>query len=109
MYGFTGKILTIDLTAQTSTVLEKHEDFYKQVLGGSFLAAKLFEEAVSGAGELQPFAPTNAIVFATGPCCVQRSLITCNISSAVTIPTSLLSRVTKTRCIPPLSMVSATS
>jgi len=67
MYGFTGKILTIDLTAQTSTVLEKSEDFYKQVLGGSFLAAKLFEEAVSGAGELQPFAPTNAIVFATGP------------------------------------------
>ncbi|MCP3951318.1 MAG: hypothetical protein GY697_03750 [Desulfobacterales bacterium] len=67
MYGFTGNILTIDLTAQTSRVLEKSEDFYKQYLGGSFLAAKLFEEAVQGARGLQPFAPGNAIVFATGP------------------------------------------
>lgn len=67
MYGFTGKILAIDLTEHTSTVLEKSEDFYKSHLGGSFLAAKLFEEAVQGAKELQPFAPANAIVLATGP------------------------------------------
>ena len=67
MYGFTGKILAIDLTERSSKVLKKSEAFYKQYLGGSFLAAKLFEEAVQGVKGLQPFAATNAIVFATGP------------------------------------------
>ena len=45
MYGFMGKILVIDLTSQTTAILEKSETFYKTYLGGSFLAAKLFEEA----------------------------------------------------------------
>ena len=67
MYGFMGRILAIDLTLQTSKILEKSETFYKDHLGGSFLAAKLFEEAVAGIERPTPFAPDNPIVFATGP------------------------------------------
>jgi aldehyde:ferredoxin oxidoreductase len=67
MYGFMGKILVIDLTSQTSEILEKNETFYRTYLGGSFLAARLFEEAVEANIPPTPFTPTNPIVFATGP------------------------------------------
>ena len=67
MYGFMGKILVIDLTSQTTEVFEKSEAFYKTHLGGSFLAAKLFADAVDDTDRPTPFAPGNPIVFATGP------------------------------------------
>jgi aldehyde:ferredoxin oxidoreductase len=67
MYGFMGKILVIDLTSRTTAILEKSETFYKTYLGGSFLAAKLFADAIEDAEQPTPFAPANPIVFATGP------------------------------------------
>lgn len=67
MYGFMGKILVIDLTSRTTAMLEKSETFYKTYLGGAFLAAKLFAEAIEDTGQPTPFAPANPIVFATGP------------------------------------------
>jgi aldehyde:ferredoxin oxidoreductase len=67
MYGFMGRILVIDLTLQTVEILERSDAFYKAHLGGSFLAAKLFEEAVAGIERPTPFAAANPIVFATGP------------------------------------------
>jgi len=67
MYGFMGKILVIDLSSQSTEILEKSEAFYKTYLGGSFLAAKLFGDAVEDAPPPTAFAPTNPIVFATGP------------------------------------------
>ncbi|MCB2170278.1 MAG: hypothetical protein KQI78_21655 [Deltaproteobacteria bacterium] len=67
MYGFMGKILVIDLTSRTTTILEKSETFYKTYLGGSFLAAKLFADTVEDAKPPTPFAPANPIVFVTGP------------------------------------------
>lgn len=67
MYGFMGKILVIDLTSQTAEILEKSEAFYKTYLGGSFLAVKLFGDAVEDTAPPTAFAPTNPIVFATGP------------------------------------------
>jgi len=67
MYGFMGKILVVDLTSRTTTILEKSETFYKTCLGGSFLAATLFADAVEDAERPTPFAPSNPIVFATGP------------------------------------------
>lgn len=67
MYGFMGKILVVDLTSQTSAVTEKNETFYKTYLGGSFLAARLFEETVEANTPPTPLAPANPIVFATGP------------------------------------------
>ena len=67
MHGFMGKILVVDLTSQTTRVLEKTDAFYKQHLGGAFLAAKLFAEAVDGVDRPAPFEAGNPIVFATGP------------------------------------------
>lgn len=67
MHGFMGKILIVDLTSQTSRVLERSDAFYKQYLGGAFLAARLFEEAVGGLDRLTFFDAGNPIVFATGP------------------------------------------
>ena len=67
MFGFMGKILVVDLTAKSATVLEKDDDFFRTYLGGSFLAAKLFEDAVEGRQRLTPFSPDTPIIFATGP------------------------------------------
>ena len=62
-----GKVLVIDLTKKTAEVLEKSDAFYKAYLGGSFLAAKLFEESVEGQAKPSPFSPENPIIFAAGP------------------------------------------
>jgi aldehyde:ferredoxin oxidoreductase len=67
MFGFMGKILSVDLMGQTIRVIEKQASFYKHYLGGAFLAAKLFEEAVAGIVQPTPLAPENPIIFATGP------------------------------------------
>lgn len=66
MYGFTGKILVIDLTTKKTDVLVPDTSFYRNHLGGSFLAAKLFDEQVGSARNLNPFSEANPIVFATG-------------------------------------------
>ena len=67
MYGFMGKILTVDLSAQTATIVAKDQTFYKTYLGGAFMAARLFEEAVRGIAPPTPFAAATPLVFATGP------------------------------------------
>ncbi len=67
MYGFMGKILTIDLSSQTSAIVEKDQAFCKTYLGGAFMAAKLFEEAVQGTDPPTAFAAATPLVFATGP------------------------------------------
>ncbi len=67
MHGFMGRILKIDLTTQTTAVLIKDQDFYRQYLGGAFLAAKLFEEAVIQGNPLTALDAANPMVFATGP------------------------------------------
>ena len=38
MYGWTGKILKVDLTAQTSSVIEPGEALYHKFIGGKGLA-----------------------------------------------------------------------
>ncbi|MGD8241362.1 MAG: aldehyde ferredoxin oxidoreductase C-terminal domain-containing protein [Desulfobacterales bacterium] len=67
MHGFMGRILSVDLTTQTTAVLIKGQDFYRQYLGGAFLAAKLFEEAVTQGNPSTALDAANPIVFATGP------------------------------------------
>lgn len=67
MYGFAGKILSIDLTSRSFTTIEKPESFYRKVLGGAFLASALFEERAGGNTDIEAFHPENVLVFATGP------------------------------------------
>ncbi len=67
MHGFTGRILKIDLGRRHVEVITRDRDFYHQYLGGAFLAARLFKEALAGETPPAPLAPGNPIVFATGP------------------------------------------
>jgi len=67
MYGFGGKILVVDLSARKATILAKETTYYRTHLGGALLAAKLFEEHVTGIDLQTPFDPANPLVFATGP------------------------------------------
>ncbi len=66
MFGFMGKILIVDVTTRTVEFVTRDEPYYKKYLGGSFLAAKLFDEQVGNKRDLSPFAPNNPLVFAPG-------------------------------------------
>ena len=66
MHGFMGKILVIDLTLKTWDVITKDEKFYRKYSGGSFLAAKLFQDQLKSGKITGPFDPENPIIFATG-------------------------------------------
>ncbi len=64
-YGFTGKILRIDLTAGKINVEKKDKLFYKKYYGGSCLAAYyLLKELPKG---LDPFSENNLLIFSTSP------------------------------------------
>ena len=47
MHGFTGRILRVDLGTQKVRVVERDRDFYRQYLGGAYLAARLFQEELA--------------------------------------------------------------
>ena len=67
MHGFVGKILLVNLSEKRFEILTRDEAYYKKYLGGSFLAARLFEEQTQRQPNLTPFSEQNPIVFATGP------------------------------------------
>jgi aldehyde:ferredoxin oxidoreductase len=62
--GYCGKMLYVDLTDRTTRIEERDEDFYRTYLGGwSVIAHELLRLAPRG---VDPFAPENPLVFATG-------------------------------------------
>ncbi len=62
--GYCGKILYVDLTERTTKVEEPTEDHYRMYLGGwGFIADELLRRTPAG---IDPFAPENPLVFATG-------------------------------------------
>jgi len=67
MHGFMGKILLVNLSEKKIEILTRDEAYYKKYLGGSFLAARLFEEQTKRQTDLTAFSKQNPIVFATGP------------------------------------------
>ena len=67
MDGCTGRILKVDLGTRSVEVLTRDRDFYRRHLGGAFLAAQLFAEALADGEPPLPLAPENPLVFATGP------------------------------------------
>ncbi len=64
-FGFMGKLLRVDLTAQKITVEELNQAWAKQFLGGAGLATKYFYEEVPGG--VDPLGPDNKLIFMTGP------------------------------------------
>jgi len=64
MYGYAGKILSIDLSSE-STVELSTQDYADRFLGGRGIAAKLFWDDVPPG--INAFDPANGLIFATGP------------------------------------------
>jgi aldehyde:ferredoxin oxidoreductase len=65
MYGYTGKILRIDLSERNFRIEHPVEDLYRSYIGGIGLAAYyLFHETDGGT---DPLGPENRILFMTGP------------------------------------------
>ncbi|MBN1873803.1 MAG: aldehyde ferredoxin oxidoreductase family protein [Anaerolineae bacterium] len=64
MYGYSGKILHIDLTHRKSWVEKKPEEWYKIYIGGVSMAARLLWENIKPGCE--PLSPDNPICIANG-------------------------------------------
>lgn len=62
-YGWTGKILRVNLTDKTVSV--SPTDPYKEYLGGMGIANKIMYDEVPAGTD--PLSPENKIVFAVGP------------------------------------------
>ena len=67
MHGFYNRILTIDLSARTFVIEAVADEVLRQCLGGKGLATRLLLER-NPAG-VDPLAPDNHLIFATGPFC----------------------------------------
>jgi len=65
MYGYTGRILHVDLTGQEFRIESFDEVFAKKFLGGNGFAAKILYDGLKKGAE--PFSPENLVVFAVGP------------------------------------------
>ena len=63
-YGYTGKILQVDLSNQKIEVEEPGETFYRSYLGGRGIGYHYLMQQVPGGTD--PFAPENILVLATG-------------------------------------------
>jgi len=67
MYGLMGRTLRVDLTSRTHDLVDNDASFCRRYLGGSLLAARLFEEHLAQTAIGSPFSAQNPLVFATGP------------------------------------------
>jgi len=65
MYGYTGRILYVDLTGQTFRIENFDEAFAKKFLGGNGFAAKILYDGLKKG--VEPFSAENLVVFAVGP------------------------------------------
>ncbi|RLC61013.1 MAG: aldehyde ferredoxin oxidoreductase [Chloroflexota bacterium] len=65
MYGYLGKILRVDLTTGELWDEPLNEEYARDYIGGSGLAARYICDVVDG--ETDPLGPENPLVFMTGP------------------------------------------
>jgi aldehyde:ferredoxin oxidoreductase len=65
MYGYGGRILSVDLTRGAVDITPLDEGTARRYLGGNGLAARLLYDVVPAG--IDPFDPANAVVFAVGP------------------------------------------
>jgi aldehyde:ferredoxin oxidoreductase len=65
MFGYTGKILHVDLSKKKLKTISLSPNMAKLFIGGKGLGAKLLYDMVKPG--IDPFSPENILVFATGP------------------------------------------
>ncbi len=70
MFGFYGRIITIDLSSRTHRIESLPDEMLAAGLGGKGLATRLLMDR-NPVG-VDPLAPRNHLIFATGPFCQQR-------------------------------------
>ena len=64
-YGYTGKILRINLASNKISTEELPENFYRTYFGGeAFVGYTLLKELPKG---IDPLGPENKLIFAVGP------------------------------------------
>lgn len=66
MYGFFGKVLTINLSDRATREDRVPESVYRDFLGGKGLATHLLLERTKAG--VDPLSPENVLIFAVGPC-----------------------------------------
>ena len=65
MYGWTGTILRVNLSARTVSKEPLRADWARDYIGGRGLGAKYLLDEVDP--QVDPFSPTNKLLFVTGP------------------------------------------
>jgi aldehyde:ferredoxin oxidoreductase len=70
MKGYTGNVLTVDLTAGEVGCLDLAEEICRNYVGGAGIAARLFMDRYREA--FDPLAPENPLIVMTGPLCGTR-------------------------------------
>ncbi|HIE51059.1 MAG TPA: aldehyde ferredoxin oxidoreductase [Armatimonadetes bacterium] len=65
LYGWTGKLLWVDLTRQEAWAEELNPLWARDFIGGRGLGTKYLYEAMDP--RVDPFSPDNVLIFATGP------------------------------------------
>ena len=70
MFGFYGRIITIDLGRQAFSIENLSDDIYSRYLGGKGLSTYLLLER--NPKGVDPLSPANHMIVATGPFCQSR-------------------------------------
>ena len=65
MYGYMGKLLTVDLCSGSITVQSLNEEYTRRYVGGSGLACRYLYDIISA--ETDPLGPENPLIFMAGP------------------------------------------
>ena len=67
LFGMTGKIVRVDLTTETVTVIEPEEEVYRKFLGGTALGAYFLVKEGIADPSVDPLGPDNLLQFMIGP------------------------------------------
>ncbi|MBD3406337.1 MAG: aldehyde ferredoxin oxidoreductase [Candidatus Lokiarchaeota archaeon] len=70
MYGYRGKILSVDLGTEKITTMPLDEKLARQYIGGAGLACRILYDMIDS--DTNPLGPENPLLFLTGPFCGTR-------------------------------------
>ncbi|MDI6855550.1 MAG: aldehyde ferredoxin oxidoreductase family protein [Candidatus Thermoplasmatota archaeon] len=65
MFGYTGKLLEVDLTTSKTKIFDIDEELFKKFIGGKGLGTKILYDSLKPG--VDSLSPENLLIFATGP------------------------------------------